>query len=220
MSVFGSLGSMIGQIIEGVGSVVGYRRGTEEPAYSAQKLSDAVEIRTYGARIAAQTTVTADEEAARSMGFRRLAGYIFGANHVREKIAMTAPVAQQSAGAQRTRSGAKIPMSAPVAQESAGEGQWVIRFFMPSAKTMDTLPEPDDDQISLVTVPEQHIAVRRFSGSPARREVAAQTAKLLNTLREFGFEPTDAPAAWFYDPPWTIPALRRNEIAVPVSASA
>jgi len=68
----------------------------------------------------------------------------------------------------------------------------------------------------LVTVPPQTIAVRRFTGSRGRRAVAAQTARLMDTLRENGFEAVDTPAAWFYDPPWTVPALRRNEIAVPV----
>ena len=204
-----------GQIIEGLGSVVGYRRGTEEPAHRTEKLTDEVEIRHYDARIAAQTTVTADEEAARNMGFRRLARYIFGANRVREKIAMTAPVAQEPT---RNR-GEKIAMTAPVTQESAGSNEWVIRFFMPSDKTMDVLPEPDDADIALVTVPPQTIAVRRFNGRPDARAVAVQTEKLINTLRDFGFETTDKPAAWFYDPPWTVPLLRRNEIAVPVEPS-
>ena len=69
------------QVLETIGSVAGIRVGTEEPAYTAQPLIDSVEIRRYGTRIAAQTAVEADEEAARDEGFRRLASYIFGANH-------------------------------------------------------------------------------------------------------------------------------------------
>lgn len=186
--------SFIGHVVDAAGSVVGYRRGTEEPDHSVEKLTAGVEIRHYGARLAAQTVVTADEEAARNTGFRRLARYIFGAN----------------------RSEAKIAMTAPVAQEAAGEDKWVIRFFMPSNKTLETLPEPVDAEVNLVSVPAQTIAVRRFSGSRSRRAVSEQTSKLLNTLRETGFEVIDRPEAWFYDPPWTVPMLRRNEIAVPV----
>ena len=85
---------MIGQIIDAAGSVVGYRHGTEEPAHSAEKMTRDVEIRRYGARVAAETTVVADEESARNVGFRRLARYILGGNQVNEKISMTAPVAQ------------------------------------------------------------------------------------------------------------------------------
>ena len=62
------------------GAVVGVRHGTEEPTYTAEPVTSRVEIRHYGPRIAAQTTVAADEVTARSDGFRRLAGYIFGGN--------------------------------------------------------------------------------------------------------------------------------------------
>lgn len=203
--------AVVGQIIDGAGTVVGYRKGTEEPDYSAEKLTGSVEIRRYGARLAAETTIAANEEAARNTGFRRLARYIFGANQADEKIAMTAPVVQQS-----SRSGEKIAMTMPVSQVSAGDSEWVIRFFMPSDKSLESLPKPNDTDIRLVTVPPQTIAVRRFTGLPTRRAVASQTDKLMNTLRDIGFEAIDTPATWFYDPPWTIPALRRNEIAVSV----
>jgi SOUL heme-binding protein len=212
LAVFASISAVVGQVIDAAGSVVGYRRGTEEPDHSVEKLTRDVEIRRYGARIAAETTVTADEESARNAGFRRLARYIFGANQGNTKIAMTAPVAQQSGG----RRGEKMAMTAPVSQEAAGADEWTIRFFMPAARTLESLPEPDDDEVRLVTVPPDTMAVRRFAGSPTRRAVASQTAKLMNTLRDIGFEAIDTPASWFYDPPWTVPALRRNEIAVRV----
>ncbi|WP_241010986.1 SOUL family heme-binding protein [Mycobacterium camsae] len=189
-----AISSVVGQFVEAAGMVVGYRHNIEEPAHTTEKLTRDVEIRHYGDRIAAQTTVVADEESARNVGFRRLARYIFGANNDREKVAMTAPVAQ----------------------ESRSKGEWVIQFFMPSHKTMDTLPSPDDGDVKLVTVPPTTVAVHTFNGIPTERAVASHTKQLMGTLGELGFEPTDSPAAWFYDPPWTVPALRRNEIAVPV----
>lgn len=89
---------------------------------------------------------------------------------------------------------------------------------MPADKTMESLPEPDDDAIKLVTVPAETVAVRRFTGSRSRRAIASQTAESMRALRDLdkGFEPTGPPVAWFYDPPWTIPMLRRNEGVVPV----
>jgi SOUL heme-binding protein len=200
------------RLIEAAGSIVGVRRGTEEPVYTVEKVTSGVEIRHYGARVAAETTVAADEVAARSGGFRRLAGYIFGGNQVHEKIPMTAPVAQQDS----TVRGEKISMTAPVSESAAGGGEWLIRFFMPAGKSMKSLPQPNDRAVRLVTVPAETVAVRRFSGSTSPRAVASQTAELMRTLRVTGFAPAGAPAAWFYDPPWTIPMLRRNEIAVPV----
>ncbi|WP_343598839.1 heme-binding protein [Mycobacterium sp.] len=211
-----SVVSAIGQVVEAGGSVVGYRGGTEEPHYVVEHELDGVEIRRYGPRVAAQTTVSGtSEDSARSRGFRRLAGYIFGGNHADTKIAMTAPVAQQSG---RGR-GEKIAMTAPVAQQTDADGDWVIRFFMPSDKTMDNLPEPNDPTVTLVTVPAETVAVLRFTGSYSRRAISSNTEKLLAVLRDNGLEPDGAPVAWFYDPPWTIPMRRRNEVAVAVTTS-
>lgn len=198
------------RLIEAGGSVVGFRRFTEEPLHTAEQLEDGIELRRYGTRIAAETTIVGDEEAARQIGFRRLARYIFGSNHT--AAAMPVPVHRQT-GARR---GEKIAMTTPVSQQASPDGQWTIRFFMPSRKTLESLPAPDDPSVSLLAAPAETVAVRRFSGSISPRAVASQTESLLRALRNHGYEPTDSPAAWFYDPPWTIPFLRRNEIAVPV----
>ena len=200
------------QVVESVCSVAGIRVGIEQPLHSVEPLIDGVEIRRYGLRIAAQTTVLANEEAARNTGFRRLAGYIFGANHQREKIAMTAPVDQKAIRG----GGQKIAMTAPVAQRSGGDQGWVIRFYMPAKWTLATLPMPDDERVELVAVAPESVAVLRFSGDRGPGSVAARTAQLRETLRATGFEPIGDATAWFYDPPWTLPFRRRNEIAIPV----
>lgn len=202
------------QIAESALSIFGIRAGTEEPHYVSTRLTDRVDVRTYGPRIAAETTVAADEARARNMGFRRLANYIFGANHRDQNIAMTAPVAQES-----DRRGDEIAMTAPVQQSQAPDNRWTIRFFMPSKWTMETLPVPDDDKVTLVTVPAETVAVLRFSGDRAPTAVAARAAELRVALRSAGVEPIGEPTAWFYDPPWTLPFRRRNEIAIPVEMS-
>ena len=205
------IAAVAGQVLDGVASIVGLRIGTEEPPYTRGPVIEGVEIRSYGPRIAAETTVFAGEEAARNTGFRRLAGYIFGGNHSAEKIAMTAPVAQQ-------RSSEKIAMTAPVAQAAGPDGGSVIRFFMPAKWTMDTLPVPDDDAVRLVTVAAERVAVLRFSGDRGSDAVARHVERLLDTLRDNGFEATGDPVSWFFDPPWTLPFRRRNEVAVAVKA--
>ena len=130
--MLGKIGSLVARVAEEAGSVVGLRFGTEEPRYTSEKVTHGLEIRNYGPRIAAETTVFGDEDKALSDGFRRLAGYIFGGNHGNAKIAMTAPVARQS--------GQKIAMTAPVSKTSGADGGSVVRFFMPAGWTMDTLP--------------------------------------------------------------------------------
>ena len=205
--------TVVGQLVESMLSVAGIRVGTEEPRYTARPLIDGVEIRRYGPRIAAETTVAADEEAARSAGFRRLAGYIFGGNHQDRRIAMTAPVAEQV----DQRTSQKIAMTAPVAQSLGGEEGWIIRFFVPAKWTMDSLPRPDDERVRLVTLPAESVAVLRFTGDRGPDAIAARTQQLLETLRAVGFAPVGEPTTWLYDPPWTIPFRRRNEIAIPVA---
>jgi hypothetical protein len=88
---------------------------------------------------------------------------------------------------------------------------------MPAVWTLDTLPTPSYDAVKLVTAPAETVAVR-FSGARGPQVVASRTQELLCALQGNGFEPSGAPTAWFYDPPWTLPCLRRNEIAVPVTA--
>ena len=208
--VTGALGQVANTIVEAGGSIVGVRSGTEEPSFTVERKIGDVEIRRYGPRVAAQTAISADEEAARNEGFRRLARYIFGGNTAKTKIAMTAPVSQE----QGKGKSEKIAMTAPVAAERGAGGQWVIRFFMPSKHTLKSLPTPNDDRVELVTVPAETVAVLRFSGNYTPQVVATRSKQLMSTLHGAGIEPDGEPVAWFYDPPWTIPFRRRNEVAI------
>ena len=214
MDVVRTIKAVATELAKGSGATVGIRNGTEEPHYTLETQVNRVEIRHYGPRIAAQTTVSASQEAeARSTGFRRLAAYIFGANQGNAKIAMTAPVTQQTGRSQ------KIAMTAPVSQTSGPDGAWTIRFFMPTKWTMHTLPAPTDSSVELVEVAPDTVAALRFSGNRDPHAVATRTTELLRALEPSAWKPSDPPVAWFYDPPWTLPFRRRNEVAVAVTTS-
>lgn len=61
-----------------------------EPPFTLEIHED---VRRYAARVVAETLVMGGSfHAAGNEGFRRLAGYIFGGNRIRQTIAMTAPV--------------------------------------------------------------------------------------------------------------------------------
>jgi hypothetical protein len=188
-------------------SVFGIRSGTPEPRYTVIGQAGPAEIRTYPPRLAASVTVPGDEIDARAAGFRRLAGFIFGGNTTNENIEMTAPVAQSSA---------KIAMTAPVAQTKAAGG-WTVTFYMPDKYTMTTLPKPKDPGIVIHEVPGETLAVIRFSGIPGKGAVEAAQSRLTAALRGSSWHSEGAPVAYFYDPPWTLPWARRNEVAVPVA---
>ncbi len=202
--------SLVSGLALGACSVVGIRSGTEEPRYDVVAHVGPVEIRQYAARIAADTVVSGDEEASRSAGFRRLASYIFGANRSRTEIAMTAPVSQQVSRSET------VAMTDPVAQARDPSGAWHIRFFMPSKYTMESLPTPDNASVKLMPVPPALMAVYRFSGSIDPSAVATARRTLIARLDGSAWRIIGEPVSWFYDPPWTLPPFRRNEVAVAV----
>ena len=185
-------------------------RTVEEPPFQAVAQLNGLTIRRYGPRLAAETVENGGEIDARSAGFRRLAAYIFGANRSRASIAMTAPVAQ-SGGPE------KIAMTAPVDQAPEADGSWRIRFFMPAAYTLETLPQPSDSRVRIVTVPVQTVAVLCYTGIPSASAVKWANETLLKRLDGTAWHPIGQPISWFFDPPWTLPPLRRNEAVVAVA---
>lgn len=193
-------------------TVSGANADTEEPRFTVIDKFGDIDIRQYDKRLAADVIVQGNGEDARSKGFRLLADYIFGSNTSRTSIAMTAPVAQQA-----SRSEA-IDMTAPVAQSRGPGGSWRVRFFMPSKFTIDTLPKPNNPAVQIVEVPGEQMAVLRFSNSRSAERVETKTNDLTRALAASRWVPAGEPVAWFYDPPWTLPFFRRNEVAVPVRA--
>ncbi len=202
----------MGSLLLGACSVVGIRGGTPQPPYAVvQRIGTgdtAIEIRRYGPRPAAECTETGTEIDARYSGFRRLAGFIFGGNAADKHLAMTAPVVQAPATVTMTESAA------------TPDGRWIIRFYLPEGVTPANAPKPHDDSIRLLTLPAATVAVLRFSGSPDANAVARHKQMLLDELRGTGWAPDGTPSAAFYDPPWTLPPLRRNEVSVPVEKRA
>ncbi|MGZ3314877.1 MAG: SOUL family heme-binding protein [Caulobacteraceae bacterium] len=186
----------------------GVRSTTEEPKYKVVDRVGAVEVRRYDRLIAAEATVPGERVQALNDGFRQVAGYIFGGNTAADQIAMTAPVAQVPQGRQ-------IAMTAPVAQQAIGRA-WKIQFYMPAKYTMANLPRPKDERVRLVELQPRTLAVLKFSGSRSSRAVSEQQAQLSAALAGSGWQAVGEAQSWFYDPPWTLPFLRRNEAVVEV----
>ncbi len=200
--------SIVATLAAAILQTFGVRGATEEPRYQVVERIGAIEVRQYEGRIAAEALVAGDEALARNKGFRLIAGYIFGANASSTQIAMTAPVAQANTGEQ-------IAMTAPVAQQPTEAG-WRIRFYMPAKYNLAALPKPKDARVRLVQLPPQTYAVLAFSGSRSPGAVALKQKQLAAELVRAAWMTAGEPQGWFYDPPWTLPFLRRNEVAVQV----
>ena len=182
----------------------------EHPKYALVERSGAIEIRDYAPMIVAETEVTGERREAISKGFRLIADYIFGNNTAAQKVPMTAPVTQQS--------GEKIAMTAPVTQQGNGNS-WLVRFVMPSGYTMDTLPKPNNPAVELKKIPTTRYAVIRFSGMGSEGSLKSHTKRLTDFLGVKKLTPLSPPTYAFYNPPWTLPFLRRNEVLVEIGGT-
>jgi len=179
----------------------------EQPKYAVVAKQGDYEIRRYEPYVVAEVVVGGDQGEAVQAGFRKLAGYIFGANSGKAKIAMTAPVAQQPAGE-------KIAMTSPVAQRPEGAGRWSVQFMMPAAYTLETLPQPKDGDIRFRTEPARGMAALRFSGVARDENYRARSEELRRWIAGRGRTPRGEPVLAQYDPPWTPWFIRRNEVLI------
>lgn len=163
----------------------------EEPVYRVEKAWEAeqIEIRAYAPRVMAVTGMNEDSDG----GFKVLAGYIFGGNAEEEKIAMTAPVQQSMAGEKE------------------------MAFMMPAEYALEDLPQPEDQRVSFREAPAYTAAVIQFSGWASPEKADENWQQLRRFLIAEGINITGEPTLNQYNPPWTLPFLRRNEIIVPVA---
>jgi len=148
-------------------------------------------------------------DGASGQGFRLIAAYIFGQNRVNEKIAMTAPVTVE----ERPSQSEKIAMTAPVGIES-NAGKWTVSFVMPAQYTMESIPKPTNSQVQLRQIPAVKKAVISFSGFYNEQKVAEKTLELEQWIKTHNLHPVGVPNFARYNPPWTLPFMRRNEIMI------
>jgi effector-binding domain-containing protein len=180
----------------------------EEVKYRVLESSGDFELRQYESSLGAETTVEGEFHEVGNEGFRRLFDYISGKNRKKESIPMTAPVSQEP-------SSEKIPMTAPVNQEKVG-GAWRITFLMPSALTMETLPEPLDSRVKLVKIPGRLMAALSYSGTWSRERYEDKEKRLKELIRQRGLKIEGEPVFARYNPPFMPWFLRRNEVLIPV----
>ncbi|MEM7158852.1 MAG: heme-binding protein [Myxococcota bacterium] len=203
--IIGGLGSAVVATSAVVGTRA-YAADIEKPAYEVVARHPGFEVRRYAPRLVAEVEVQGRGKDAANAGFRVLANFIFGDNVRRTEIAMTAPVDRQALSEE-------IAMTAPVDRTQAGKERWVIAFTMPSKYTAETLPRPNDERVMIREIPRSHFAAVRFSGSPGEKSVQRRMQALEDAVETAGLTSAGRPPVYSrYDPPWTLPFLRRNEI--------
>lgn len=177
----------------------------EEPKYQTLVKEGAFELRRYPSLVVAETVVKGDMDAASNQGFRRIADFIFGNNSAttpdkKTTIAMTAPVAVQPLQDSDFK-------SAP---------EWRVQFVMPGEYSLGTLPRPNNPAVAVRQAPVRTTAVLSYSGLNSDAKVQAKTEELKAWVSARMLEPLGPPQLARYDPPWTLPPWRRNEIQIEV----
>lgn len=199
---------LVAAVVLSACSVLGVRSAYETHAYDVvERHGGDIEIRRYGPRLAVEAVVAAAPGEGQRAAFRLLFDYISGANRAAAAIAMTRPVETASTA---------IAMTAPVETARSGS-ETRMRFFLPASYDAASAPRPTDPRLSIVEVPAGTVAALRFSWFGGEDRIEAKTRELLARLQGMPWRPAAAPVANFYDPPWTLPFLRRNEVAVPVA---
>jgi hypothetical protein len=190
----------------------------EEPKYEVRISQAPFELRHYAPTLIAQTIVEGDMDAASNKGFRLIADFIFGNNlaagsEQAAKIAMTAPVTVEPQSS-------KIAMTTPVTIEpqSGSAQQWRVHFVMPSQYTLANIPKPKNSAVTLHELPSKYFVVHRYSGFNTEARVQEKTDEALAWAKQQSLKVVGTPQLSRYDPPWTLPMFRRNEIMVEVAA--
>ena len=162
--------------------------------YEVLKKIGKMEIRLYPRLVVARVDGYGDG------GFNLLFRFISGNNRQKSDIAMTAPVVSE-----------QIAMTAPVLSATGS-----IAFVMPEGLTLETTPEPIDDRVKIVEIPERVVAALRFSGRWSKSIFEKRAEELLAEIENAGLRVAGQVFSMRYNGPFTPWFLRRNEVAVAV----
>ena len=198
------------------------KTNVEEPAFKLlfqNTKGFSYEIRQYGQRFAAETAMSTENGA-----FNALARYIgvFGEaeNEGSQSMAMTAPVVKESQG------GTAMAMTAPVVKSESAQGGEFMQFMLPAEyDSLDKIPKPTNPNVHIKVIPPAVGAIHRFSGSFSDDVARGKVTQLAMQLRQDGLDDVTEEFAlnnflWYgYNPPFTLPPFRRNEVWVPLTES-
>lgn len=167
--------------------------GVEIAPYTVLKSDNAFEVRHYERMVMVTTGMESLDQD--SSPFRKLFGYITGDNEVAQDI----------------------PMTAPVFMDQEDGKTEAMSFVLPVAMTMEDAPVPSDPDVHLEEIKDYTVAVITFNGFLDQENINHHKDLLMAWIKGNGFQIAGDVKTAGYNPPFTIPALRRNEILIPVA---
>lgn len=167
---------------------------SESVPYKTVRSDGRFELRDYPALTVIKTPMPGGSPSGDG-SFMRLFRFISGENQAHEKIAMTTPVMM-----------------------SGSESNATMMFVLPAKLTAENVPKPADSLVRVQTLPAGRFAVLRFSGERDPRTEAAVLKELKTWMATEGLPVSSPPVYGYFDPPWTLGALRRNEVMLRIQA--
>lgn len=180
----------------------------ETPPGESTMMGD-IEIRTMPSVLVASVIVPGDEISSPNNAFGQLAGFIFGDNVSRDKIEMTAPVTSKKIDT-NNKNNEKIAMTAPVTSKSV----WAsteVSFVMPSKWTLDTLPIPNNTNITISETEPKKLGVWKFSGYATTNHIAKEKEKFVQAMTDNNLSRSWEMTLAQYNDPLTPAWMRTNE---------
>ncbi len=160
--------------------------------YDVLEKNEQFEVRHYKSLILVTTPMINLNE--KKNPFYKLFNYISGGNDQKKQISMTAPVFMDK----------KDDMTE------------TMSFVMPNDFSIKTTPVPIDKAINIEEINDYTVATIKFSGRLSQENIAEHQKILDNWITAKKYKVIGQPKTAGYNPPFTIPALRRNEILVPI----
>lgn len=187
----------------------------ETPQFQIAHSSPDYEIRSYAPCVVAEVTYDPGQLGGPDGGFRILAGYIGVAgepqNSRPEKIPMTAPVITTKPPSE------KIAMTAPVITGGGSESTVTMRFVLPAKYgRAEDAPRPTDGRVRIREEGERRYGVVRFGGVATPAAAAGKAEGLRRSLERDGYTVVGDYVLARYNPPWTLPPFRTNEVMLPI----
>jgi DNA gyrase inhibitor GyrI len=165
------------------------RAGYESAPYRVLRSDGKVELREYPALTVVETPMASGGRNGSDGSFTRLFRFISGANSGKQKIAMTTPVFM-----------------------SGGTTNSTMAFVLPAKLKTPEVPQPSDGSVTVHELAAGQFAVLRYRGGRNAKNEAESLARLKAWMEPQGLSVLSPPVYGYFDPPWTPPFLRRNEV--------
>jgi DNA gyrase inhibitor GyrI len=173
------------------------RAGYESAPYTVAQADGKFELRDYPALTVVETPMTAGQRDGRDGSFMRLFRFIGGSNDGKQKIAMTTPVYMSGTDAAPT-----------------------MAFVLPATIKTAEAPKPADGAVAVRELPPGRFAVLRYTGGRNAEKEAESLARLRAWMETQRLPALSPPVFGYFDPPFTPPFLRRNEVMLRTEAPA